>query len=88
MTTAIVAFAQGQIIRSFYIQPAAAFFCCVAVIAAFFTFLTAAFGIYFPLLERRLASVKLRYVLAAIILVFAAGWAVTMARALADKAGY
>jgi hypothetical protein len=88
MTTSVLAFAQGQIIRSFYIQPAAAFFCALAVAAAFFALLTAVFGIYSPILERRLASLKLRYIVAALLFVLAAGWAVTLARALAENAGY
>jgi hypothetical protein len=82
MTHAVLAFAQGHIIRSFYTQPAAAFFCCFGVVAAFFAFLTAAFGVYSPLLERRVISLKLRYIIAAVLFILAAGWAVTLARAL------
>jgi len=88
MTTAVLAFAHGHIIRSFYLQPAAAFFCCVAIVIAFFALLTAVFGVYSPLFERRLASLKLRYIIAAILFVFAAGWAVTLARALAENSSY
>lgn len=88
MTTAVLSFAQGQIIRSFYIQPAAAFFCVLAIVTAFFALLTAFFGVYSPALERRLASLKLRYIVAALLLVLAAGWAVTLARALAENGSY
>ncbi len=88
MTHAVLAFAQGHIIRSFYTQPAAALFCSLAVVVAFLAFLTAVFGIYFPSFQRWLSSLKLRYILAAILLVLAAGWAVTLARALAQRGQY
>jgi len=84
MTHAVLAFARGHVIRSFYVQPAAAFFCLLAVAAAFFAFIVAAFGVYSPAFERQLASLKLRYIVAALVLIVAAGWAVTFARALAD----
>jgi hypothetical protein len=87
MTHAVLAFAQGEIIRSFYTQPAAAFFCLVAIAAAFFAFLTAVFGIYSPALERHLVSLKVRYIVAVVLLILFAGWAVTLARALAEHGG-
>jgi hypothetical protein len=88
MTHSVLAFAQGNIILSFYSQPAAALFCCLAVVAAFFAFLTAVFGIYSPTFERGIISLKLRYIIAAILVIFAAGWAVTLAMALAQKGSY
>lgn len=87
MTTAVIAFSQGHICDAFYAQPAAGFFCCLATIIAFFAFLVAVFGVYSPLVERRLASLKLRYILAALFLILAAGWAVTLARAIAQNSG-
>jgi hypothetical protein len=85
MTTAVLAFAQGRIIDSFYAHPAAAIFCCLAVITAFFAFLSAVFGIYSPLLEKRLASVKPVYIIVAVVLVLLVGWGVNLARTLAIK---
>jgi hypothetical protein len=32
MTTSVIAFAQGKILESFYIQPAAALLCCLLVV--------------------------------------------------------
>ncbi len=87
MTTAVIAFSHGHISDAFYAQPAAGFFCCFATLIAFFAFLIAGFGVYSPLLERRLASLKLRYILAALFLILAAGWAVTLARAIAQNSG-
>jgi hypothetical protein len=88
MTHAVLAFAQGRIIRSFYVQPAAAFFCCLAIVTAFFALLIAVFGVYFPVFERRLVSLKLRYIVAALVFILAAGWAVTLARTLAEHSGF
>ena len=87
MTTAVIAFSHGHISSAFYAQPAAGFFCCLSAVIAFFAFLVAVFGVYSPLIERRLASLKLRYILAALFLIFAAGWAVTLARAIAQNSG-
>jgi hypothetical protein len=84
-TTAAVAFAQGHIIDSFYIQPAAAAFCFIAALIAVFALLQAAFGVYSPLLESRLVSMKLRYAIAALLIIIAAGWGVTFTRALIAK---
>ncbi len=47
MTTSALAFAQGKIFQSFYIQPAAAILCSILVVAAFLAFLIAVFGVYF-----------------------------------------
>ena len=83
MTSSALAFVQGKIFESFYVQPAGALFCCLLVIAAFFAFLTAVFGIYFRFLERFFAEIKVRHIILAVIVIIAAGWAVTLARALA-----
>ena len=87
MTTAVIAFSHGHINDAFYAQPAAVFFCCLAIVIAFFAFIVAVFGVYSPLVERRLASLKLRYILAALFLIFAAGWAATLARAITQNSG-
>lgn len=84
-THAVLYFAQGQIIRSFSAQPAAALFCTLAVVTAFFAFLIAAFGIYSPALKRRITSVKLRYIIAVLVFVIVAGWVVTLVKTLAEN---
>jgi hypothetical protein len=78
-------FAQGKIFDSFNAQPAAALFCAIAAVIAFFAFLIAAFGLYSPALQRRILSLKLRYILVALVLVLAVGWAFTLAKALAEQ---
>jgi len=83
ITTSAVAFAQGKIFESFYIQPAAALLCCVLVVVTFLAFLIAVFGVYFGFLERFFAEIKVRHIILAVIIIIAAGWAVTLSRALA-----
>jgi len=83
MTTAVLAFARGDVLTAFYVQPAAAFLCSVLVIIAFFAFLISVFGVYFGFLDRLLAEIKLWHVAVGVIVIVAAGWAVTLARAWA-----
>lgn len=83
MITSTLAFARGKIFEAFYIQPAAALLCCVLVAAAFLAFIIAVFGVYFRFLHRFFAEVKIKHIIVALIAVIAAGWAVTLARALA-----
>ncbi len=87
MTTAVIAFSHGRISDAFYAQPAAGFFCCFATVIAFFAFLVVGIGVYSPLVERQLALLKLRYIIVVLLLIFAAGWAVTLARAIAQNSG-
>ena len=83
MTHSVLAFARGMVFESFYIQPVAALMCCIAIIAAFLALLIAVFGLYFRALDSLFCEVKIRYVIIILIVVIAAGWAVTLARALA-----
>ena len=83
MTASALAFVQCKIFESFYIQPAAALLCCILVIVAFLAFLIAVFGVYFSFINRFFAEVKVRYIILALIVIIAAGWAVTLSRALA-----
>lgn len=85
MTTAAIAFARGKIWESFYIQPAAALLCALLVISAFLAFLTACFGVYFPFIETVFWKVNIRYIILALLVIILAGWAVTLARALAER---
>ncbi|MHC4214435.1 MAG: hypothetical protein ACYSWP_13805 [Planctomycetota bacterium] len=71
--------------RAFYIQPAAALGCFVLALTAFFSFLTAVFGIYFRIMKRFFAEVRMFYLILAVVIIIACAWAVTLARALAEK---
>jgi len=83
MTTAVCAFAQGKIPDAFLIQPAAAFLCFVFALSGFLAFLVACFGVYFSFLNRLFEEVKIRHIILALMFILAAGWAVTLARAMA-----
>jgi hypothetical protein len=83
MTTATLAFAQGRIFEAFYIQPACGLLCSIMVIAAILAFIIAVFGVYFRFIERFFKEVKLRYTILALVVIILAGWAVTLARAMA-----
>jgi len=83
MTTSALAFAQGKIFEAFYIQPAGAFLCCALAAAGLLAFFVAVFGVFFVFLKRFFAEVKVKYIILALIIIIAAGWAVTLVRALA-----
>jgi len=85
MVTAAKAFSRGELVEAFYIQPAAGLLCCTLVAVAFFAFVTAAFGVYFRFLERLFKEVRPRQWILYVAIVIAAGWAVTLARALAAR---
>ena len=85
MTASALAFSQGKIFEAFYLQPTAALLCCVLAISAFLAFITAVFGLYFGFLSRFFNEVKIKYIILALIVIVAAGWVVTLARALAAK---
>ena len=82
MTRSVKAFAQGKILQSFYIQPAAALGCVVLIISAVLAMFVAVFGIYFDFLKRFFTKIRLKYIVLALIIIVAIGWAVTLARAL------
>ena len=88
ITTSAVYFAQGRILKSFYVQPAGGFICSILAIMLFFTFFTAIFGIYFRFLGSFLAEIKIKYVFLVFVIVILGGWAVTFARAVAEKGQY
>ncbi len=85
MTTCVLAFARGEVRTAFYTQPAGALVCSLLVVAAFFAFLTAVLGVYFHFFDRLWAELKVRYVVAGLLVILAAGWAVTLARAWAAQ---
>jgi putative effector of murein hydrolase LrgA (UPF0299 family) len=83
MTTSLLAFSQGKIIEAFYIQPAGAFLYSIAAVAAFLALFTSVFGVYFEFIKSFFAKVKIRYIIALLVVIIICGWAVTLARVLA-----
>ncbi len=57
----------------------------IAVVVAFLALFTAIFGVYFEFIRRFFAQVKIRYIILALLVIIACGWAVTLARALAAR---
>jgi len=86
MTTCVLAFARGELFTAFYVQPAGAFLCSLLVVVAFFAFLTGTLGVYFSFFDRLAAELKVRYLVGGLLVILAAGWAVTLARAWAALA--
>ena len=82
MTTAVLAFARGQIVLAFSIQPAAGLLCSALVVAAAASLVIAISGIIPGFVEGTLARVRMLHVLIALGLLLAAGWAVTFLRAV------
>lgn len=85
-TTATLAFARGRIFESFYIQPAAALLWCILVITALLALFIGVFGVFFVFFDRFFDEIKIKHIILALIVIIAAGWVVTLARALAAKA--
>lgn len=84
MTTALIAFGQGDIFRAFYIQPAAAVFCSLVVVSSLLLLVMAVFGTDLGLLNH-LGALKTKYILIAVLVIIASAWAVTITRTVAQK---
>jgi hypothetical protein len=85
MTTCVLAFARGEVLTAFYVQPAGAFLCSLLVAGAFFAFLTGVSGVYFGFFDRLGTELTVKYVVVGLLVILAAGWAVTLARAVATQ---
>lgn len=85
VTTAAKLFFSGHIFSAFYEQPAGAVFCCAWLALGAFSFLTAVFGVRFGFLAFANLGRTIKYVVVVGLIVFVCGWAVTLARAFADK---
>jgi hypothetical protein len=86
-TRAAQAFAAGDVIRSLQIQPAAAVFCGVAVLAAILALHTAIFGIHSRLQQVLLRPCFWKYVIVGACVVILLGWLVTLAKTLSGNGG-
>jgi hypothetical protein len=86
-THAAQAFATGNIIQSFRIQPAAAVFCTAAILTAVLALHTAIFGLHSKLQTVLFDKRFWKYVLISSGIMVLLGWLVTLAKALSDKTG-
>jgi hypothetical protein len=81
------AFAAGDVVRSFVLQPAAAVFCGLSAIIAILALHTLIFGIHSQL-RRVITSGRFwKYGLIGSGVIILLGWVVTLARALAARGG-
>lgn len=84
-THAAQAFVSGRFLEAFAIQPAAPIFCTAVLIGAVFALHIAIFGIDLSALRWARSSAGLRILIIVAIIVFFAGWLVTLARAILEK---
>jgi len=82
-TSSTLAFVEGHIWDSFYLQPAAGVFCLGLAISGVFALLSCVFGIKFAFLDRPF-GVIVKYLVLAVIIVVMGGWAVTLSRAMSS----
>ena len=83
-TRSIMAFSGGNVLKSFYIQPAAGVFCLSIAIIGVFALLIGLLGLNFGFVNVLKSRVRFGYVILTILIVLAGGWAVMFARALVD----
>ena len=81
MTTSVLTFARGDILHSFYIQPAAAVLCCMLIAVGIFAIIAAIAGTDWGLVR----SIRLKYSIVTLIVLIGGGWAVTLARVIAKS---
>jgi hypothetical protein len=84
VTTSAKAFVSGDLFESFYIQPFGFLLCLTGTITAFLSFLIFVFGVYFKFLEN-LRKIRVSYWLVITGILIAAGWAVTLIRAVIER---
>ena len=80
--TSAMAFVQGRVLDSFYIQPAGAVLCCVLLAVGVGALLISVFGVKFEFLYQPMKWRVIKYLVASALIILAAGWAVTLSRTL------
>ncbi len=85
VTTALTEFIKGNMVQAFIIQPAGAFLGLMAVVSAIFSLLIALFGVDFGILRVVTTGTFLKRLLLTLLVVFLAGWAVTLSRAFVEN---
>jgi len=82
VTHSALEFVRGKVWSSFYTQPAGGILCTIGAISLFLSFLASFFGIYSKFLEVFFDRRNFKYIIIGVILIFLAGWAVTLSRAI------
>ena len=88
VTSSAMAFVKGRIFESLYIQPAGTALCCGLLVSGVVALLISVFGVNFRFLHYRLRWRTIKYFVAGVLVVLAAGWAVTLSRAMAQNGGF
>ncbi|MCE5184718.1 MAG: DUF2752 domain-containing protein [Planctomycetaceae bacterium] len=84
-THAAQAFVTGQFKQAFWLQPAAAVFCALAILVAVFALLFAIIGVDFDFPKRVFSATGTKLLLIAATVVILAGWMVTLVRTILDN---
>lgn len=85
MTTAAMEFFRGRVLRAFIIQPAGAIICGSIVAVTVFALLRGVLGLNSCFVDYLISRFKVGYFLIIIAIILLGGWAVTLARSLAEK---
>lgn len=86
-THAAQAFVTGHIGEAFYLQPAAAMFCLIAVVGALFALHIALFGVDLAPLRWVRSPGGIKTLIIGAVIIILAGWLVTLAQAIAERTG-
>ena len=84
VTTSSLHFVRGHFIEAFYIQPAGAVMCIVLAVIGLLCLSRAFFATRLIPAGVSISS-AVKYLLLSVVIIFACGWAVTLARALAAR---
>jgi len=84
-THAAQAFVTRRFVEAFLTQPAAAFFCVLAAVTAFFSLLFAVFGVDFGLPKRIFTQAGTGLLLIAAAVIVVVGWIFTLARTIFEN---
>lgn len=84
-THAAQAFVTGRFMEAFLIQPAAALFCLIGMVTAFFSLLFAVFGVDFGLPKRIFTPAGTKLLLVAAAVAVVVGWIFTLARTILEN---
>ena len=83
MTRSVLAFCRGEILCSYYMQPAGGLLCTGTVLTGIIAGAVAISGRKFAFLGRLGRQITVKQVIIFLFVVLAGGWLVTLARALA-----
>ncbi|MFC1763765.1 DUF2752 domain-containing protein [Planctomycetota bacterium] len=83
MTRAVLAFSRGDLIYAFNMQPAAWLLCWIVVGIGIAGLYIGALGKLPAWVRRFCAEIKVKHILWSLLVIFLAGWAVTVAKAFA-----